>query len=102
MSMLDFDVPGLAAMLVLLPGCYVLWACISRLDLMTPANSSPLWRWLYVAAGTWVGWVMADALASWALDVRDAAGVVWLALYLWATRSVWQVRVPPVAASQGD
>ena len=83
---------------LLLPAmAYVLLACVCRLNLMTPANSRILWRLVYVLLAAWTGWVAADLAELGTVTVRDALGVLGLALYVHLTRHRWVDGVPEVA-----
>ena len=76
---------------------YVLLACVCRLNLMTPGNSRVLWRFVYVLLAAWTGWVGADLAELGTVTVRDAMGVLGLALYVHLTRHRWVDGVPEVA-----
>lgn len=83
--------------LLLLPVVYVLTACICRLNLMTPATSKPLWRVMYLMLAAWAGWVAADLATNGDAPVRDAVGILAVALYMHLTRRRWADGVPEVA-----
>ena len=83
--------------LLLPPIGYVLLACVCRLNIMTPSTSSPLWRFVYVLLAAWTGWVGADLAELGTVTVRDAMGVLGLALYVHLTRHRWVDGVPEVA-----
>ena len=83
--------------LLLPPIAYVLLACVCRLNIMTPGNSSILWRLVYLLLAAWTGWVAADLAELGTVTVRDALGVLGLALYVHLTRRRWVDGVPEVA-----
>ena len=87
----------MTAYLVLLPIAYVLLACVCRINLMTPHTSHPFWRLAYVFLATWIGWVAADLCTTGEVPLRDAFGVLALALYMHLTRHRWHNQVPEVA-----
>lgn len=85
---------------LLLPAmAYVLLACVCRLAIMSPDNSRVLWRLVYVLLAAWTGWVAADLAELGTVTVRDAMGVLAMALYMHMTRSRWAEGVPEVARS---
>jgi hypothetical protein len=83
--------------LLLLPIAYVLLACVCRLNLMTPETSQVAWRVAYVALAAWTGAVAADLATAGAVPLRDALGVLAMALYMHLTRRRWANGMPEVA-----
>jgi hypothetical protein len=83
--------------LLLVPAGYVLLGCICRLNLMEPGSSAWAWRAVYLALAAWTGHVAADLAAAGAVPLRDALGVLAMALYVHLTRRRWANGVPEVA-----
>ena len=83
--------------LLLLPIGYVLSECICRISLMEPGTSRVAWRVAYLALAAWTGAVAADLATAGAVPLRDALGVLAMALYVHLTRRRWANGVPEVA-----
>jgi len=47
----DPSIRGALALAFMIPAAYVLLAVVCRLNLLTPDNSLPLWRVLYIGIG---------------------------------------------------
>jgi hypothetical protein len=82
---------------LLVPIAYVLLACICRLNMMTPETSRVLWRLAYILLAAWTGWVGADLMETGDVHLRDAMGMLALALYVHLTRARWVSGVPEIA-----
>lgn len=95
---IDPSIRGALALAFTAPAAYVLLAVVCRMDLLSPSNSLPAWRLLYLGIGGWTGWTGAIVLDRMVLHWNDLLGVLVMALYMHATRKRWAHGVPEVAA----